>query len=164
MSEIFGDETFWALVALVIFIGILVYMKVPGTIAAALDRRSAKIAADLAEAKTLRQEAELLVANYRKKAGEAEREAAEIVAQAKREADALSGEAEARINDYVTRRTKLAEQKIAQAEAQALQEVKARSVDVAIAAAEKVLAIRVKDGEAGRLIERAIGDVRSRLN
>lgn len=159
-----ADPTFWAFVALVIFLGILVRMKVPAMIAGALDQRAAKITADLAEAKTLRDEATALLASYKQKAADAEKEAADIVAQARREADALAAEAETRINEYVARRTKLAEQKIAQAEAQAVQEVKARSVDVAIAAAEKILAAKVRGGEAGRLIERAIGDVRAKLN
>ena len=68
------------------------------------------------------------------------------------------------MEEYVAGRTKLAEQKIAQAENQAVQEVRALSADIAIAAAEKLLAVRVK-GEAGAaLIDRAIGEVRNKLN
>jgi F-type H+-transporting ATPase subunit b len=58
----------------------------------------------------------------------------------------------------------MAEQKIAQAEAQALQEVRTRAADIAVAAAERVLAARVKGDQAAALIEKSISDVRKRLN
>jgi F-type H+-transporting ATPase subunit b len=81
-----------------------------------------------------------VLAEYQRKAKDATAEAGEIIEQAKREAEALGAEARQKMADYVASRTRMAEQKIAQAEAQALQEVKALSADVAIAAAEKVLA------------------------
>jgi F-type H+-transporting ATPase subunit b len=158
------DAPFWALVSLIIFLGLMVYLKVPGQITSALDRRAAGIRNELDQARRLREEAQALLADYQRRAREAEVEAEEIIDQAKREADALSVEAKKRMEEYVAGRTKLAEQKIAQAEAQALQEVRALSADVAIAAAEKILAARTK-GEAGaELIDKAIGEVRSKLN
>jgi F-type H+-transporting ATPase subunit b len=158
------DAPFFALVGLVLFFAILIYMKVPRTLAGALDKRASAIRDELDAARRLREEAEALLADYRRKAREAETEAGEIVEQARREADALAIEAKKRIEDYVASRTKMAEQKIAQAETQALQEVRALSADIAISAAERILAAKVKGGAGDALIAKAITDVKTRLN
>ncbi len=158
------DAPFWALVSLIIFLGLMVYLKVPGQITTALDRRAAGIRNELDQARKLREEAQALLADYQRRAREAEVEAEEIIDQAKREAEALSVEAKKHMAEYVASRTRIAEQKIAQAEIQALQEVRALSADVAIAAAEKLLAARTKGEGGAALIDKAIGDVRSKLN
>ena len=158
------EAPFWALVALIIFFAIVIYMKVPKAIGGSLDKRAAGIKNELDEAHRLREEAEALLAQYQRKAKEAEAEAAGIIEQAKREADALAGEARQRMEDYVTSRTKMAEQKIAQAEARAVQEVRALSADVAIEAAQRILAAKTK-GEAGAsLIDKSIADVKAKLH
>src|SRR5688572_32761864 len=108
--------TFWAFVALVLFLGVVVYFKVPGMISKALDARAAKIRSDLDEARRLREEAQALLAEFQQKRKEAEKEAADIVAAAKREAELLLTDAHKKTEDYVFRRTAMAEQKIAQAE------------------------------------------------
>ena len=164
MGAWLADPAFWALVGLILFFALIVYLKVPGTVGAALDKRAGAIQAELDLARKLREEAEALLAEYRRKAEAAETEAGEIVNQARREADALSVEAKRRMEDYVTSRTRIAELKISQAEAQALQEVKALSADVAIAAAEQILAARVKAGAGETLIAKSIGDVKAKLN
>ncbi|CAN5154059.1 F0F1 ATP synthase subunit B [soil metagenome] len=158
------DAPFWALVALILFFALIIYLKVPGTVAKSLDNRAKGIRDELAQAKRLREEAQELLAEYQRKAREAEAEAEEIVDQARREAQALTAEAPKRLADYVASRTRLAEQKIAQAEAQALAEVRSLSADVAISAAEKILGKRVKAGAGEDLIARSIGDVKAKLN
>jgi len=158
------DAPFWALVALILFFALIVYMKVPRTINSSLDARAEGIRKELDEAKRLRIEAEALLAEYKKKAASAEADAREIVEQAKREAAALAAEARQRTEDYVAGRTKLAADKIAQAEHQAVQEVRALSADVAIAAASQILAARVKGAEGEALLAKAIGDVKAKLH
>jgi F-type H+-transporting ATPase subunit b len=158
------DPTFWALVALVLFFALLIYLKVPGTVTGALDKRAETITNELDDARRLREEAQALLAEYQRKGREAESEAEEIIDQAKREAAALTSEMAERLDEYVASRTKMAEQKIAQAEAQALQEVRALSADVAIAAAERILGAKVKGEAADALISRSISDVKSKLN
>ncbi|MBP0649886.1 hypothetical protein J8J40_22840, partial [Mycobacterium tuberculosis] len=86
------DATFYAFVALALFVGLLVVLKVPEIVGKGLDDRAARIAAELAEAERLRQEAEALLAEYRRRADEAEAEAERIVADAKREAERLTAE------------------------------------------------------------------------
>ena len=157
------DNSFWAFIALVIFLGIAVYMKVPGTIAKSLDARGDKIKADLDEARKLRDEAKALLAEYQNKRKEAEKEAASIVDAAKREADLIGAEAKAKSEDYVRRRTAMAEQKIAQAEADAVNAVRASAVDLAVAASGKLLEGRDAKANAD-LFKDALAQVKSRLN
>ncbi len=158
------DATFFALIGLILFFALMIYLKVPGTLAGALDKRAAGIKNELDEARRLREEAQAVLAEYQRKASDAATEAGEIIEQAKREAEALGAEARQKMEDYVASRTRMAEQKIAQAEAQAIQEVKALSADVAIAAAEKILAAKIKGEAAETLIKRSIADVRGKLN
>lgn len=158
------DATFFALVGLVLFVALLFYLGVHKMLGKALDDRSAAIARELDDARKLREEAAQLLAAYKKKAEDAEIEARGIVEQATREAAALAEEARARMEDYVTRRTKMAEDKITQAEHQALQEVRSLSADVAVAAAERILAARLKGEAAEKLVASAIDEVRNRLN
>jgi F-type H+-transporting ATPase subunit b len=156
--------TFWAFAALIVFLAVLVYLKVPGKIVAALDARSAQIRASLQDAERLRNEAQALLADYQRRRGEAEAEAKEIVEQATREATAIAAEAHSRMEDYVARRTKAVEQRIAQAEVQAVAEVRSRAIDVAAAAAARILAERGRGAAGDELIERSIASVRSNLN
>jgi len=158
------DAPFWALLALLIFFAIVLYLRVPRSLAGSLDKRAAAISEELAAARRLREEAEALLAEYRRKALNAETEAAQIIDQARREAEALAEEGRQRVEDYVAGRTRLAEQKIAQAEAQAIQEVRALSADIAIAAAQRILTEKMKGGTGEALIDRSIADVRTRLN
>jgi F-type H+-transporting ATPase subunit b len=156
--------TVWVLLGLIVFVGILVYMKVPDMLFAALDKRADKIRSELDEARRLREEAEALLADYKKKTGNAAAEAEAIVSQARREAEALSAEAKSRIEDYVARRTRAVESRIAQAETQAVAEVKSRAIDVAVAAASRILAERAKGESGDQLVERSIEAVRKNLN
>jgi len=153
----------WATISLIIFLGIVAYFGVPKMIASMIDARIKKIEDDLAEAKRLRAEAEALLVEYEKKRVEAEQEAADIVVAAQDEAKRLTAEANQALTDMIARRTKAVEDKIAQAEAQALAEVRAKSADVAVEAARILLNKQV--GEKGNaLIDQAIKDVGARLN
>ena len=156
--------TFWVFAALVVFLAALVYLKVPGMAVAALDKRAEKIKAELDEARRLREEAEALLREYQRKRGEAEADAAAIVEQAKHDAEALAQEARARIEDYVVRRTKAVEARIAQAEAQAVAEVRSRAIDVATAAASRILADEAKGQKGDELVDRSIDTLRKNLN
>lgn len=154
------DATFWALVGLVLFIAVVVYFGVPGVIGKALDARAERIRNDIDEARRLRDEAQQLLAEYQRKRKEAEQEAGDIVAAATREADMLVAEARQKTEDYVTRRTALAEQKIAQAERDAVAEVRGRAVDIAVEAAGKLLADKVGAGADATLFKSALSEVK----
>lgn len=158
------DASFFALVALVLFFVLLAYLKVPGMMGKALDERADKIRDELAEAKRLREEAQHLLAEYQRKRKEAEAEAAAIVAAAEREAAALTAEAKQKTEEFVARRNALSEQKIKQAETEAVNAVRAAAVDLAIAAAEKVLAKKSDETVQQSLFKASVGEVKSRLN
>ncbi|MFY8153073.1 MAG: ATP F0F1 synthase subunit B, partial [Hyphomicrobiales bacterium] len=136
-------DTVWVGVAFVIFFAILAYFGVPKAIVAALDARGEKVAQELAEARRLRLEAEKLLAEYEAKRKAAETEAASIVAAANEEAKRLAAEAETKLNDFVARRTKSAEEKIALAESQAEAEVRAAAAEAATKAAELLIRSQV---------------------
>jgi F-type H+-transporting ATPase subunit b len=158
------DATFWATVGLVIFIGIVLYLKVPGKIGSTLDQRAERIRNELEEARRLREEAQQLLAEYQRKRKEAEQEAGDIVAAAKREAKHLVEEAKARTQEYVARRTTLAEQKIAQAERDAVNAVRSNAVDIAVAAAAKLLDERADADVKAQLFKSSLDDVKARMN
>lgn len=155
---------FWVLIATIIFVILLGYMGVFGALIEAIDSRRLKIQAELDEARRLKQEAADLVAEYQRKRGEAETEAAAMLAQARAEAERYAEEAKTRMDEFVQRRTKMAEGKIAQAEAQALADVRAAAADAAVAAAGDILSQSAKGKVADDLLTRGIADVRARLN
>jgi F-type H+-transporting ATPase subunit b len=158
------EAEFWVAVAFLLFVLILFYVGVHNKLMEAIDQRSARIKAELDEARRLRDEAEKLLAEYKRKQGEAEREAQAIVAEAKAEAERVAAESKTKMEDFVARRTKLAETKIGQAEAQALADVRAAAADAAVAAAEKILTQTTKGKVAEDLIVRGIEDVKVKLN
>lgn len=158
------DATFWAFVALVIFLAVIFYLKVPAMLGAQLDKRAVKITEELEEARKLREEAQQLLAEYQRKRKEAEQEAADIVSAAKREAEEMVKDAKAKTEDYVTRRTALAEQKIAQAEREAVNEVRSSAVDIAVEAARSLLASKADAKAGAEQFKSSLAAVKAKLN
>ncbi len=155
--------TIWATVALVIFIGIAIYAGIHKTIAKVLDDRIKAIETELAEAERLRLEAKFLLEEYESKRQAAASEAESIVAAAREEAFRLTADAKTSLEALIARRTKAVEDKIAQAESQAIADVRARSADVAVEAA-RVLLTRQMANRGDALIDQAIRDVGAKLN
>ena len=154
----------WVAVAFVLFLGILVYVGAHRRVIDGIDQRQARIKAELEEARRLREEAQALLVEYQRKRHEADREAEAIIATANAEAERLAAEAKARLEDFVARRTKMAETKIAQAEAQALADVRSAAADAAVAAAEKILSATAKGKIGDDLLARGIADLRKGFN
>jgi F-type H+-transporting ATPase subunit b len=163
MSAAFFDAAFWATIALFIFIGVVIYLKLPAMIGKMLDGRIKAIETELAEAERLRLEAKFLLEEYENKREAAATEAEGIVAAAREEAFRMTGEAKTALETLITRRTRAVEDKIAQAEAQAVAEVRARSADVAIEAA-RVLLSKQMASKGDALVDQAIKDVAAKLN
>ena len=158
------DATFWATVALFIFLAVILYVKVPAMISKSLDARADRIRNELEDARRLREEAQQLLAEFQRKRKEAEMDAADIVEAAKHEAELLVSEARKKTEEYVSRRAAMAEQKIGQAERDAVNEVRASAVDLAVEAARVVLAGKV-DAKAGAdLFKASLNEVKSKLN
>jgi F-type H+-transporting ATPase subunit b len=159
-----NDPLFWVLVAFLAFLALLLYYRVPAVVTKALDDRADGIRKELDEARKLREEAQSLLSDYQRKAREAETEAQSIIEQAKKEAEALAEDSRKALTESLTRRSKIAEEKIARAEAQALGEVRSTAVDTALAAAQEILKTRAGGATGESLISQSIGDLRSKLN
>ncbi len=144
--------------------GVLGYFGVHRTVLKALDNRSGRIKDELDDARRLKEEAAKLVEEYRSKRATAEREAQDIIANAKAEAERIATETKAKMEDFVARRTKSAETKIALAEAQALSDVRAAAADAAVAAASQIMSQTLKGQAADDLLTKGIADVRAKLN
>jgi F-type H+-transporting ATPase subunit b len=161
---VFAEPEFWVAVAFVIFVGVLIYVGVPKLVTKALDDRAKRVQDELDEARRLKEEAQKLLAEYKAKQRQADDEAAAIIAGAKAEAERFAAEAKAKMEEFVARRAKMAETKIAQAEAQAVADVRAAAADAAVSAAEKILTDSVKGKVADDLLARGISDVKTKLN
>ena len=160
----FQDATFWVAVAFVILLGVLLYLKVHRALLGKLDERAARIKAQLDEAQTLREEAQKTLADYQRKQRDAITETEQIIEHAKEESQRLRDEAAAELERALARRREAAEEKIAQAEAAALKEVRNQAVEVAMAAAAKLIAEEVKPAQAKALIDESIEELSSKLN
>jgi F-type H+-transporting ATPase subunit b len=158
------DAEFWVAVAFVVFLGGLIYLGVHEMALKYIDQRRDKIKAELDEARRLKEEAQALLAQYQRKQREAEQEAAAILAGAAAEAERMMADAKAKMEEFVARRGKMAESKIAQAEAQALADVRAAAAEAAVGAAERILTQTVKGDVADRLVVKGIDDVKTKLN
>jgi F-type H+-transporting ATPase subunit b len=158
------EAEFWVAVSFLIFVGVLAYFGVHRTLVKGIDGRRDRIKVELDDARRIKAEAEALFATYKRQQQEAEHEAEAIIAGAKAEAERLATEAETKIEEFVARHTKMAESKIAQAEAQALADVRSAAAEAAAAAAEVILSRTVKDKVADDLIAKGISDVKGKLH
>lgn len=152
-----------AFLALLLFIGLLVYLKVPAAIMGMLDQRSQAIAHELHEARRLREEAEKLHAEYTAKRTAAEAEAKEIVATAKEQAALVAEETRASMQAAMARRERQADDRIAAAGSKAADEVRAAATEAAIAAAEKMIRAQMNDGSQAALVQEGAADLKRKF-
>ena len=162
MDSLIQDPTFWVAVAFVVFV-VLVFKPIKGALIGGLDAKIAEIRQEVEEAEKLREEAQSLLANYQRQQRQAIQDAEAIVARAKEEAERHRAEADEAMKDMVRRQEEQAREKIAQAETAAIQEVRSMSVELAMAAAEKLLADRLAGDEGSRLIDNSIEDIPRKL-
>jgi F-type H+-transporting ATPase subunit b len=163
LQELLTDAHFWVGVAFVVFIGILVRAGIHKIAWNALGESGRKVQAQLDEAEALRQEAQRLLAEIKSQREQAERQGAEILANAAQEAKRLGVEAQARLAEQIERRGRLAEQRIATAEAQAAADVKAAAAEFAAQLAEQVLATRIAGAKTDPLIDRGVDQLAAKL-
>lgn len=158
------NTDFVVFLGLVVFIGILIYFKVPGMIAKMLDARAEGIQSELNEARALRDEAQALLASYERKQREVQEQADRIVAAAKEEANTAAEVAKADLQVSMKRRLAAAEEQIDNAQAAAIREVRDQSIAVAMAAARDVIAKNMTAAEGNSLIDAGIADVEAKLH
>ena len=159
-----ANTDFIVLIGFLVFVGILVYFKVPAIVTGMLDKRAEQIRTELDEARALREEAQTLLASYERKQREVAEQADRIVAAAREEAGRAAEEAKAELERSVARRLEAADEQIASAEAAAIRGVRDQAVQVAVAAASDVLAKQMTATQANKLIDESIETVGVRLN
>ena len=159
-----GNTNFIVLISFLIFVGFLMYLKVPGMLGKKLDERAEGIQAELDEARSLREEAQTLLASYERKQKEVQEQADRIVAHAKEEAAVAADQAKADLKDSIARRLKSAEDQIGSAEARAIREVRDQAVSIAVAAAKDVIAKQMTAADGNSLIDASIAEVDAKLH
>ncbi|MCP3971667.1 MAG: F0F1 ATP synthase subunit B [Rhodobacteraceae bacterium] len=159
-----ANTNFIVLLAFLLFVGILVYLKVPGLLGGLLDKRANAIRAELNEAKALREDAQSVLASYERKQREVAEHSARIVEHAKEEARVAAEQAKEDLKASIARRIASAEDQIASAQAKVVREVRDEAVTVAIAAAREVVARQMTAAAGNKLIDEAISTVEAKLH
>ena len=162
MTHLLADGEFWVLLAVVLFAAV-VWKPMRRAVIGSLDERAARIGAELDEARKLREEAQLLLAQYEQRRREAAAEAEAIVAHAREEAERIAAQSTRDLDAALVRRERLAEERIAQAEKKALDEIRAVAVDVAIGAAREVIQSQIDEERGAALLDAAIAALPLRL-
>lgn len=162
--DVLATPEFWVAVSFFLFLGLIFYFGVHKKLGAALDARAAAIAKEIEEAKALREEAEKVLADYRRKEANAAKEAEDIVTLATKEAEALAAETSRNMKEQFERRMKLAEDKIDRAEADAVREVRAAAADAAVTAAQMVISEKLTPEMADKLVKQGIDALKTKLN
>ncbi len=158
------NTNFVVLLAFLVFIGVLVYFKVPGILTGLLDARAEQIRDNLDEARALREEAQTILASYERKQREVAEQSERIIAQAREEALLAAEQAKVDLQASIARRVAAAIDQIASAEASAVREVRDRAISIAVDVAAQVIASKTSAADANKLIDAAIDDVGTRLH
>jgi len=159
-----SNTNFIVMISFLLFVGVLIYMKVPGKLTGLLDARAAQIKADLDEARALREEAKTILASYERKQKEVQEQSDRIVASAREEAMTAAAQAKADLKVSIARRVAAAEDRISSAEAGAVRAVREQAVAVAVAAASDLLAKQMTAEGAAASIDEAIAQVEAKLH
>jgi len=158
------NTNFVVLISFLLFVGVLLYLKVPALLAGMLDKRADGIQSELDEARALREEAQTLLASYQRKQKEVQEQADRIVEQAKSEAAAAAEQAKEDLKLSIARRLQAAEDQISSAEASAVKEVRDRAIAVAIGAAQDIITKQMTASESSKLIDSSISEVDQKLH
>jgi len=150
----------WVAIGFILFILLLVYFKVPGQITKILDNRADKIRSELDEAKKLREEAQSMLADFKKKNKEAEKNAKALIDEAKKLAKNYEKEAKSKFDENMERRKKLLDEKLKRAEVEALNQIKNDITDIVFDAIDKSLSNNnINKKASDRIIDSGIKEI-----
>lgn len=149
----------WVALAMLIVFALLVWKKVPGAVGRALDSKIALIRDQIAEAQSLRKEAEALKAEYELKAASADKDRQALLERARHEADEIIAKAKTDAEALIDRRTRMAEDKIAAEERTAIEQLRAVAAEAASKAAARLIAERHDATSDGKLVDEAIKQI-----
>lgn len=158
------NTDFVVLLAFLVFIGVIVYFKVPAMLMGLLDKRADTIKSELDEAKALREEAQTILASYERKQKEVAEQSERIIATAKKDAQAAADQAKEDLKASIARRLAGAEEQIASAEAAAVKQVRDHAITAAVAAAADVVSAKTSAADQNKLVDDAIAEVKAKLH
>lgn len=158
------NTNFVVLLAFLLFVSVLLYLKVPGLLGGMLDKRAEGIRSELDEARALREEAQTILASYERKMAEVKEQADKIVAAAREEAVEAANMAKVDLEKSIARRMAAAEDQIASAQASAVRDVRDRAIAIATTAAAEVIAGQMTAAQGNKLIDSAISEVQAKLH
>lgn len=159
-----SNTDFVVLIAFLVFVGVLVYFKVPTLLGGMLDKRADSIRSELDEARALREEAQTVLAEFERKQKDVAEQAELIVSHARTDAEAAAVQAKAELEKSIARRLQAAEDQIKSAEANAVREVRDSAINVAVAAAGRVVAQGMTNDDAAAMIDDSIKVVDAKLH
>ena len=159
-----GNTDFIVLLAFLLFVGVLLYFRVPREVGKMLDKRADGIRAELDEARGLREEAQSLLASYERKQKDVQTQADRIVSNARDEANRAAEQAKVDIEKSIQRRLTAAEEQIQSAQDKAVRDVRDQAVNVAVAAARQVITEQMTAQRADKMIDDSIQTVGAKLH
>jgi F-type H+-transporting ATPase subunit b len=159
-----ANTDFIVSMAFLLFIGVLVYYKVPSLLGGLLDKRADGIRSELDEARALREEAQTILASYERKQKEVQEQADRIVAAAREDANLAAEQARDELQQSIVRRLAAAQEQIASAQASAVREVRDQAITIAVAAASQIMARQMTDDKGNKMIDDAIAEVDAKLH
>ena len=158
------NTDFIVLLAFLLFIAVLFYFRVPTLIASLLDKRAETIRSELSEARTLREEAQSILASFERRQKEVQDQAGRIVETARKDAEAEAASAREALDAIVARRLAVAQEQIASAQVAAEREVRNKAIKVAVAAAQSIITSQMTSTSSNKLIENAVLEVDAKLH
>tara|TARA_B100000029_G_scaffold505796_1_gene587188 strand:- start:2078 stop:2569 length:492 start_codon:yes stop_codon:yes gene_type:complete len=133
------DATFWVTISFFIFVGGIIYLKVPQKINSSLSEKINEIKKEISNSEKLKEEAKNLLTEYEKKIDKSQKQSKEIILLAKKESEKIILEKTEKFHQLVEERKKNAEQKISQMKQEALIEIKNLAVKMSIKTVENLI-------------------------
>jgi len=157
------DATFWVAISFVLFIGLLVYFKIPQNVNEMLNQLISNIKNEIDESEKLRNEAKTLLDSSQTKLDSANNEAGKITDQAKKDSEKLVIEINEKFHKSAEIKKKLAEIKINQMKDAALKEIKDTSIKIAVDSVKKIISTSVDKKKLDTVFEKNLEETKAEL-
>tara|TARA_B100001540_G_scaffold223863_1_gene198101 strand:- start:286 stop:783 length:498 start_codon:yes stop_codon:yes gene_type:complete len=157
------DATFWVAISFVLFIGLLIYFKIPQKVNEMLNQLITNIKNEINESEKLRNEAKTLLDNSQSKLDSASEESKKIIEQAKKDSENLVIEINEKFHKSAEIKKKLAETKITQMKDAAIKEIKDTSIKIAVDSVKKIISTSVDKNKLDTIFEKDLEQAKNEL-
>ena len=158
--DFFYQPSSWVFIAFIIFISITIYLKVPNMVTKLLDEQINKIRNDLDDARKLKEDANSLLAEYERKIESANKEAENIINQAKKNSKIYEENSNKKIEEIISRSEKQSIEKIQQAQKSAINKINEEIINKSVEAAEKIISRNMNDQNNNKLFESSVNQIK----